>query len=359
MTVVRSALLLVPALFTGALLASPPAGADYDPVGGGMTRLTIDKGFSALLADHEVRLIATESATRRGSTYTLSPSGGRLDPTKAKGVVEQEGNLVFQRGVRRVLLRKVELKTKSAPLVAKVGGSQLKVATSSKLFFERRGFGVRISARDLRLTEKFATRLAKKLQLHGIFEQGQLLGSMRSDTQPETLAVLDRGKATLVLDPSLVAKLNSLFVSINPIFPTELSPGNVFSVPFIRDGVLSPDASIGLLRTAGTIEFLQQGAGQVFLTEFWFDMGTKTALAEIEIEPTPTFKGKLGQLPAVLVGAGLVSANPGARTIGVTGAPLTLSAQTAAAFNEGFAEGKATFSAGERFGTLSFTAQTQ
>ena len=350
---------LVVALLAGALFSSAPAVADYDPVGGGQTRLAIDRGFRALLAEHEVKLIAVGPAVRRGSAYTLPPSGGQLDPIKAKGVVEQGGELVFQRGARRVPLRKIELKTKSAPFVAKVGGSQLKVATSSKLSFERRGFGIRISARDLRLTEKFATRLGKKLRLHGVFEQGLLVGSIRSDAQPETLAILDRGRATIALDPSMVAKLNSIFVSINPIFPTELSPGNVFSFPIIRDGVLSPDASIGTLRTGGAIEFLQQGAGQVFLTEFWFDMGARTGFAEVEIQPTPTFKGKLGQLPAAAIAAGSVSASPGARTIAVAGAPLTLSAQTAAAFNEGFAEGKATFSAGEPFGTLSFTAQTQ
>jgi hypothetical protein len=347
--------LLSAALFTSAA----PASADYDPVGGGETRVTLDKGFRALLAEHGVELIAVGPATRRGSAYTLKASGGQIDPTKEKGVVEQEGNLVFRRGPRQVLLRKIELKTKREPLVAKVGGSQLKVATSSQLSFKRRGFGAEISARSLRLTDKFATRLAKKLRLHGVFEQGQLFGSIRGDALPETVAVLDTGRATIALDPALVAKLNALFVSINPIFPTELSPGNVFSVPIIRDGVLAPDASLGTLRTSGAIEFLQQGAGQIFLTEFWFEMASRIALAEVEIQPTPTFRGRLGQLPAATLGFAPVSSSTRARTIGISGASLTLSVQTAAAFNEGFAQGKPTFSAGELLGTLSFTAQTQ
>jgi hypothetical protein len=347
------------ALTALALVASPvSARASYDPIGSGTTKLTLDKRFARLLAANDVELLAEGGARRRGRSFALSVSGGRLDPTKAKGVIEQEGTLFFQRGRLRVPLREIELKTKREPLIAKVGGSQLKLASAAKLGFERQGFGSEVSARGLRLTAKLATRLAKKLRLHGVFKPGQPLGTLRSLAQPQTLAILPEGRATIALDPAIVAKLNGLFVSINPIFPTELAPGNLFSVPIIRDGALSPDAALGTLRSAGAIEFLQQEAGQVFLTEFWFEMASATALAEIQIEPTPTFKGKLGQLAALAIGASSVSFDPKARTITLS-APLVLSAQTAAAFNEAIAAGQPIFNAGEAFGTLSFSAQTQ
>jgi hypothetical protein len=352
------ALLCATALFA-ALLAPPLVSASYDPVGSGTTTITLDRSFRSLLAEHGVKLLTAGPAIQRGPTYILPASGGQLDPTKAKGVVEQSGLIVFQRGTRRLPLRKIELKTKSEPLVAKVGGSQLKVLSATRLEVRREGFGTSVRAPDLRLTAKFATRLGKKLRLHDVFEQGQLFGTMQSAVQPETVATLDTGRATIALDPALVAKLNSLFVSINPIFPTELSPGSVLSVPIIRDGALSPDASIGTLRTAGAVEFLQQGAGQVFLNEFWFDLGARAALAEIDIEPTPTFKGKLGQLSALTIGPATASSNPRSRTITISSAPLALTASSAAAFNEAFAGSNATFVPGEAFGTLSFTAQAQ
>jgi len=46
-------------------------------------------------------------------------------------------------------LRDITVKTTHAPLVAKVGGSQLKLATSSKLADARSGFGMKFSASRL------------------------------------------------------------------------------------------------------------------------------------------------------------------------------------------------------------------
>jgi hypothetical protein len=73
---------------------------------------------------------------------------------------------------------------------------------------------------------------------------------------------------------------------------------------------------------------------------------------------TPIHRPKLGQLAALQIGAGSVTSDTKARTIALT-APLLLSAQTADAFNGAFAQGKPSFSPGEPFGALSFTAQTQ
>jgi hypothetical protein len=78
--------------------------------------------------------------------------------------------------------------------------------------------------------------------------------------------------------------------------------------------------------------------------------------------PTPTFPGKLGQVPIAGLGAGADAADPAARTVSVSAAPITLSAQSAASFNEAFAKPQGqseVFHAGESLGTISFTAQTQ
>jgi hypothetical protein len=109
----------------------------------------------------------------------------------------------------------------------------------------------------------------------------------------------------------------------------------------------------------GAIELLQLGAGQVFHSEYWLDLGAKSTSAEVDIEPTPAFPGKLGRIGVFDLGQGVVSSDPKTRTISVSGAPLMLTAATAQSFNEAFAADKATFATGEAFGLVSFAAVGQ
>jgi hypothetical protein len=343
------------------ILGAPLARASYDPLGAGTTKLTFDKGFLSFLKKNGVKLQAKAPAKLKAGVLSLPVSGGEMDPTIGKGEIDQLGILVFKKGKLAVPFKRLMLKTKRSPLYAKVGGSQLKVASAKRIASSRDGFGTDFTARGLKLTAKVATRLDKKLHLGKALTEGQTIGSLIAKTKPQTVAILPTGRATLVPDPAFVAKLNGLFVSLNPIAPAELSPGPVFTFPIVLGGQLAPDASTGTLRTGGSIEFLQQGSGQVFQHEFWTDLGARAVSAEVDVEPTPTFPGKLGRVPVYGAdgGAAQISSNPRARTIAVSGAPLTLGATTAATFNEAFAERKEAFHAGERFGTLSFTAQGQ
>ncbi|HWM55691.1 MAG TPA: hypothetical protein VNO20_09915 [Solirubrobacterales bacterium] len=343
-----------------ALLSLAPASqAAYDPLASGTTKLTLDKSFLAFLKQNGVKLEAKSPAKRKGASIAIPVSGGEMDPLIEKGTIEQEGILVFKRGKSSLPFKKLTVKTKTSPLQAKVGGSQLKVAKAKRISFARSGFGTIFSAVDLGLSAKAVIRLNKKLHLGKAFKEGQLIGSLKSRTQPLTTSILAQNRATLVVNPAFVAKLNGLFVSLNPISPAELSPGSSFSFPVILGGAIAPDASLGTLRTGGAIEFLQQGAGQVFQNEFWLDLATKATSAEMEIRPSPPYPGKLGRVEAFGTDPASVSSDPGARTISVAGSPLALSTSTANTFNQAFAEGKATFAAGEPFGTLSFTAQGQ
>jgi hypothetical protein len=345
-----------------ALLASlalaPSAQATYDPVGSGSTKLTIDKGFSAFLKRNGITLTASAGAKRKGSSITLPVPSGNLDPTLGMGEINSEGSIAFQGAKGKVPLRKITVKTKNSTLIAKVGGGQLKVATSSKRSSARSGFGTRYTARTLKLTAKAATRLNKKLRPGTPFAQGQVIGSLATDAQPRLITILAQNKATIALDPAFAAKMDGLFVSINPIFPAE-HVGPTFTFPIIAGGQLAPNGSEGTLRSGGQLEFLQLAAGQVFWNEPWLDLATRSDSAEVDIEPTPAFPGKLGRIGILDLGAAAVSSDPKARTISVQGAPLTLTAEGAKHFNEAFAEGKAAFSAGEAFGALSFTAQAQ
>jgi len=341
------------------LLAVPAAQANYDPIAGGTTKLVLDKGFLASLKKVGVTVGAKSSAKRQGSTLVLPVIGGKSDPTIAKAEIEQDGTVVFQAGNRKVPLRSIELKAKHTPLFAKVGGSQLKVASSKTTKVTRAGFATAFNATGLKLTQKVATRLNKKLRTKDFFKEGQMIGKIKSQALPERVTLLPQGQATLTPDAAILAKFKSLFVSLNPISPAELAPGPVFHFPIILGSQIAPDASSGTLRLGGAIELLQLGAGQVFQKEFWLDLAGKDTSSEVDVEPTPAFPGKLGRIGTYAIGAGAVASDPKSRTISVSNATFTLDTQTAQTFNEAFSAGKATFAPGELFGTVSFAATAQ
>jgi hypothetical protein len=360
----RSLPILITVLVATGLPATAGAtgGSTYDPLSSGSTKISFGKPFLALLNRFHVKLAATAPTKLKAGTFSFPVSDGEYDPTIEKGSVDQDGGLVFSTGQRRVVLSDVMLKIKPAPLYAKVGGGQLKLAGNAKTRLVRDGFGARFTATGLRLTSKFATRLNKKLGLPGRpLKPGLPLAKITSTVQPASVNVLEAGRATLLPDPAIFAKLHSLHVSINPISPAELAPGPIFTLPIALKGRISPDGRSGLIKTEGSLEFLQLGAGQVFWHAFNFELGIATTLAEVDVEPTPTFPGKLGQVPITTfdLPAATITSNPKARTIAFSDAHLALSAQSAATFNQAFAEGKEVFKAAEPLGTVSFTAQGQ
>ena len=346
------------------LTLAPAAGATYNPVNGGQTKLTLAKPFLALLAANHVKLTAIEGAGLKGGVVTFPVSGGKFDPTTSNGFLEHAGALFFKAGAQKVPLTSLQLKTtqKHAPFSAKFGGGQLKMASAAKLAVSREGFGDKVAVSTLKLSAKVAGRLDKKLRLRGVFKAGQLLGSTVTKADPQTVAVTESGKASFSFDPATAAKLQSLFVAINPVFPAE-HPDAGFTLP-IFTGTISPTATEGTIQTLGSIELVQIGGGQVFLREAWAELSAAAYSVELELAPSPPYAGKVGRTPvgALSLAGAAVTSDPAARTIGVTNAAVTMGANLAAAFNDAFAKpiGKAdVFAAGEPLGTISFTAQAQ
>jgi hypothetical protein len=358
----RTYLSAVATLTAISLLAfTSSAQADYDPFDSGQTRLTLDQSLLALLKKNDVKLSALAPARLQDSSVLFPVSGGKFDPTDSKGTIEHEGALVFEVGGRTVPVKAPQLKTtqEPSPLSARVGGSQLKLASMGRLTVSRVGFGEEVRVRSLALSTKFATRLGKKLKMKDIFKAGLPLGKSLTTAYPDTIALLGKGKVELTLDPGFAAKLGSLFVAVNPIFPAE-HPGT-FSLP-IFGGQIAPEASQGTVETQGSLEFIQLGGGQVFWAENWLDLATKAALPEVNVQPSPPYAGKVGKVAIADLGLGTVSSDRKARTVTVTGAALNLQAATAQTFNEVFAkpQGKdGIFAAGEALGVVSFTAQGQ
>jgi hypothetical protein len=358
-----TSLLATIAVLGGVLGPAPSASAStYDPVSSGKTILTLAGPFLRELRSHGVRLAAGAPATLKGASASFPVSAGRLDPVDAIGTAESEGALVFSAGGRKLPLKEPQLKTsrRNSPLAAKFGGGKLKLASSSRLATERSGFGFLAKVTQIRLSAGVATRLDKKLGLGRLLVGGELLGNARTEALPETVSILAQGNVSLELAGDFQAKLASLFVATNPIFPAE-HPGS-FTFP-IAGGDLAPDGSSGALQGGGAIEFLQLGGGQVIMREPEVELGSAAALSsESELLPSPPYPGKLGRAPALGLSGGSLSSEPAARAIGLSGATVALTASTAAQLNEAFAkpQGKSDlFVAGEEAGTLSFMAAAE
>jgi hypothetical protein len=300
----------------------------------------------------------------KGTKVTFPVAGGKLEPVEAKGVIEHPGSLLFRQGGRTLPLKALQLKStrRTAPYAAKLGGGQLKLAMTKGLKSERLGFGTAFRAPNLALTSNAATRLDKKLGLGpGAFAAGQPLGTATTTVEPASVEVKSGGHAELTIDPGMAAKLQSLFVALNPIAPAE-HPG-AFTFP-IGGGTLalSPGIPASGLKTNGALELIQVGGGQFFARELELDLSDSVANGESQLvlassAPGPNQGGAIFGLAA-----GALTTEPAARTIALTGAPLTLQPGTAQAMNEAFCKpiGKPdAFAAGETFGTISFIAQAE
>lgn len=351
----RKAQLTATALFLTLAIASS-AKAAYDPLGFGTAKLTLEKSFSSFLAKNEISLQAGAGAKRKGTSILLPVTGGQVDPTTGKGEAKADGTLLFQGKTRKLPLREIKVKSTREPLIAKVGGGQLKLASAKKTAAKRAGFGTKLTSTELRLTAKLVTRLNKKLRPKTPFKANQPLGTLTTNAQPALVTIEETGTASVTLDSAFLAKLDEHFVSLNPIAPAQRF-GTQATFPIIVGGQIAPDGTQGTLRTAGDLEFLQLGAGQVFWHELWLDLGANSDSAEVDVEPTPTFPGRIGRVGVLDYTPAAVASDPKKRTISVSGAALKLSAGAAATFNEAFAQGQPpVFAGGEAVGTLSFGA---
>jgi hypothetical protein len=342
------------------MMLAAQAQASYNPVGNGSTAITFSSAFSKSLAQNQVKVQVHAGAKKAGRSIVLPAAAGEVDPRLGTGTVESSGTIVFVAGKRRVPFRDIVFKAKRAPLYAKVAGNQLKIASGARLASERSGFGVDFEVANLRLTSKVATRLNKKLRLGKALTAGLPLGRITVKTSPATVHLREEGRLSLAVDPAFFAKLDKLFVSLNPIAPTELTAGPVLSFPVGPESTLAPDGHAGTVKLGGSVELLQLGTAQVFWREVWLEAGAGALLAEVDAEPSPPYAGKQAQGGLLaLPSGGTFDSEPAVRTIGLTGQSAVLTEASAATLNAAFAKGEPRFAGGESVGTLSMSVTAE
>jgi hypothetical protein len=410
----RSAVAVVAAL-AALLVFAPFASATSDPVAGGTTTITLNKGLFKKLKKTGIKVLKVSPGTVKSRKVTLPVASGSMDPTNGLGSLELSGGFKFKFGKKQAPLNTLVLETATSSLTGKVAGKKMKIASLAGLTFVRNGFGVNVSLARMKLTGKAAKQLNKKLGFTGKksggkgksnkragaskavqppFKANQNLGGSTSETQPKTVAVVATGSAQLVLDPSALKKIKNvgpefppasgnhpLEVKLAPIDPTKVVSLSPLTAAFpISGGTIGPTATTGILQTSGGLQLTQNleafgpnGKGETTLKmgNIWVDLGAKTATVEVTIENPKTPEANLGNLGRSsiadinLTGATITS-DPNARTVSVQNASATLQVVTAETLNSVFinpvekeAGPQEKFAAGDPLGTFSFTAQTQ
>jgi Htaa protein len=356
-----------------ALLAFvPAANAARDPISGGTTDLHLKKGFLKKLTNLGVGLAGVGTGQVNGGAISLPVTEGMFDPTNAQGHITGPGGFQLVKGARSVPISGVEVNTVQGYLRATIAGAKMQLGTFSNPTIGREGFGARVKAGQLTLTQKAANRISNKLGLQGSQRiNSRVMSNEFNITVPSTVTILGQGEATLEGAPAAFKKFAEKGVQIpqgiNPLAPAKSSKGTNFTFP-ITGGIVTPDATSGQVTTVGGIEILKKGktsSPQMKITNVVIELQQKTATVEIEILPTPGQTGR-SSIVELVFPANSITTNQTTRQIAIQKAEAKLQSAAATTLNTVFNAGdekappaSSEFTAGELFGTFSMTLQAQ
>jgi hypothetical protein len=360
------------AAVVAALLAFvPAANAARDPISGGTTDLHLKKGFVKKLTNLGVGLAGVGTGQVSGSAITLPVTEGMFDPTNAQGHITSPGGFQLVKGARAVAITGVEANTVQGNVRATIAGAKMALGTFANPTTGREGFGARVKASQLTLTQNAANRISNKLGLQGSQRiNSRIMSNEFNLTVPSTVTLLGQNEATLETAPGIVKKLGEKGVlpsGINPIAPAKSPKATVFTFP-ITGGIVNPDLTSGQVTTVGGVEILKKGktsSPAVKITNVVLELQQKTATVELEILPTPGQTGR-SSIVELVFPTNSVNTNSTTRQITVNKAEAKLQGPAATTLNTALNAGdekappaSSEFAAGELFGTFSMTLQAQ
>jgi hypothetical protein len=400
--------ILAAALF--ALLAFAPfASAASDPVASGSTTLTLNSSFTKYLKTFGITTSKVSPAKLKGAKATFTVTGGSLDPTTGKGEVTLGGGLKFKAGKKTATVKALVVSTSKSALTGKVGGKKVKLATIAGWSSARKGFGVNLTIKKLKLTSAGAKALNKALGFSKgnpkPFLGNKLIAKGAAETQPSTVTVLPVGNMTFSGSPILLGKLKNVKAEIQTLGQTTQA-GTVFTAP-ILGGTVSPTGTAGVVQSGLGFKMVQNLptspttaiSTTISLGGVYVDLSAKTATVEVIAESNaevggkkPLNLGNLGRSSIADITVTGVNADPTTRTVGINAAAVLqpISAEVLQGFvsvDKGYVENvtfltkkgegksdeeaaaaakaageeveKNHIAAGEALGTFSFTAQGQ
>jgi hypothetical protein len=356
-----------------ALLAFvPAASAARDPISGGTTDLHLKKGFLKKLTNLGIGLAGVGTGSVNGGAIHMPVTEGMFDPTTAQGHITSPGGFQLVKGARSVPISGVEANTVHGFLRATIAGAHMQLGTFANPTIGREGFGARVKAGQLILSQKAATRISNKLGLQGSQRiNSRVMSNEFNITSPSTLTILANGEATFNANTKTFGKFVEkgvvLASGIKPIVPAKNTKVTQFTFP-IGAGVLATNYTTGTIPTTGGVEIVKSGKTSspvLRINNMVMEFATKTVSAELEVLPAPGAVGRSSVL-TVNFPANSVTANPTTRQVTVKGAEAALSAAAAVTLNTTFNAGdekappaSSEFVAGDPFGTFSMVLQAQ
>lgn len=347
-----------PSLALGALavsaavagVAAPAAlgqSADTVTLAGGETRLHLNGGTAAVLADNGVAVAPIGPATARGTRVTFPITGGRVDPTDGAGTVAHSGGLAFSAGGTTVRLRNFLVDTRTGTLTAQVGGSRIRVVDldTSDAAVIRRGVG-RAETWIVRVQAELSARGAAALNAAfdtDLFAAGIPLGRVDVLTEPAQY-LLRGGDTSLELSPDAAAALQGLGVQVGNVPPAAANTAGAIEFP-VTGQRIAAKTFVGRISHSGGIA-LSAGSTRVELTRF-----------DINVDASPDLTALLGGQRTPILSLDLSGSKTGvsSRQAVVTDVKASLTPGAAAALNQAF--GVSAFTGGFELGTARVQAR--
>jgi hypothetical protein len=364
------------AVAVAALLAFvPAASAARNPISGGTTDLHLKQGFIKKLTNLGVGIVGVGTGQAAVNKITLPVNEGMFDPTNAQGHFTSQGGFQLVKGSRSVPVTGVEVNTVHNFVRANIAGAKMQLGTFGTPTASREGFGAKIKASQLTLTQKAANRISNKLGLQGSQRINQrVMSNEFSIAQPSSLTILGQNEATLEVSAGTLKKFVEKGVDassgIKPIAPAKNSKVTNFTFP-ISGGTLATNYTTGQVTTTGGVEIVKKGktlSPTMKIANVWVEFAQKTATVELEITPAPPFPGATGRssIVEIVFPANAIQSNPTTRQVTIKGAEAKLQAVAAQTLNTVFNQGDekvppatSEFAAGELFGTFSMMLQAQ
>jgi hypothetical protein len=324
-------------------LSAAAASAASSEIASGATDLHLKQGMQRKLANNGIAILGLGATSVGGNKIGLVVSEGKLDPANAQGELETRGGFKFALGRRGVPVTDVEVNTARGAVIARVAGTRMQFATFSSPATAREGFGARLKAGQLVLTQNTATRISNRLGLQGSrrIAGGRVLSNLFVAAQPRTVTLLPQGSATLTMNSATLAKFKAKGVEVpagfSPVAPGTQPASLAFQLP-VTGGSMQLGFSAGQIATAGGVQITKTTktlSPQVVVKGFELDLTGHSASAEFELLPTPQFAGNTGRSFAValVVPNGATVANPTTRQIEVKGVEATLQANAVETLN--------------------------
>ena len=347
------------AAVVAALLAFvPAASAARDPISGGTTDLHLKQGFLKKLTNLGVGLAGVSTGQASGNKISLPVTEGMFDPTNAQGHFTSPGGFQLVKGARSVPITGVEVNTVHSFVRATIAGAHMQFGTFGTPTIGREGFGARIKAGQLTLTQKAATRISNKLGLQGSQRINQrVMSNEFSITSPSTLTILGQNEATLEALRRDAQKIRRkgrrrCRSGIKPIAPAKNSKVTNFTFP-ITGGTLATELHLRpghLDRRRRNRQERQNPFADDENHQHPGRIRPEDGDGRTRNHPGPALPGQTGRSSIVdlVFPANAIQSNPTTRQITIKGAEAKLQAVAAATLNSGVQPGRRKSASGEQ-----------